>query len=151
IQITVHNRGPESATLHLLPTLWFRNIWSWGAAGGAPVERPLLRQSAVSDAGCVLEASHPNLGARYLVAEGAGEALFTENETNTEALVHTPNAAPYVKDGINNYIVFGEQSTVNAQMKGTKASVHYTLMVEAGKSKTIRLRLTDIAPDRSAK
>src|SRR5512134_2618293 len=114
IQISVHNRGPRPATLHVLPTLWFRNLWSWG--GNPP--RPLLRQGAAVDAGRVIAASHPELGERFLYAEGSPTLLFTENETNTERIVHVPNRSPYVKDGINNYLVHGREDAVNAEKTG---------------------------------
>jgi hypothetical protein len=138
VQITVHNRGPEPATLHVLPTLWFRNTWSWGGA----VPRPELRQAGVG----VIAASHPALGRRYLSCDGAAALLFTENETNTERLFGAPNRTPYVKDGIDGYIVHGRREAVNPGQTGTKASAHYPLTVGAGASRTIRLRLQDTAP-----
>jgi hypothetical protein len=134
IQITVHNRGSDRATLHVLPTLWFRNTWSWG--GEAKV--PSLRERA----GGVIEASHPELGDFVLHVEGNAELLFTENETNTERLVHVPNRTPYVKDAINNYLVQGKASAVNPAKTGTKASAHYQITLDAGKSQTLRLRLS---------
>ena len=137
IQITVCNRGPDPATLHVLPTLWFRNIWSWG--GDSP--RPVLRQATLSDAGGAIAASHPQLGERLLCREGAAELLFTENETNTERLVHVPSRTLYAKDGINNYIVQGHHDAVNPEKTGTKASIHYETEVRPGESKVIRLRL----------
>jgi hypothetical protein len=146
IQITVENRGPEPATLHVLPTLWFRNTWSWG---GEAV-RPVLRQAA-GDAGGVIAASHPELGERFFHAEGAAALLFTENETNNERLFRGHNRTPYVKDGIDSYIVHGRQETVNPGKTGTKASAHYPLTVEAGESRTLRLRLSDVAPAASAR
>ena len=112
IQITVCNRGPDPATLHLLPTLWFRNTWSWGQAK-AP--RPALRQSGPAD---VIAASHPDLGDRFLSCDGAAALLFTENETNTERLFGTPNRTPYVKDGIDSYIVHGRREAVNPERDG---------------------------------
>jgi hypothetical protein len=118
IQITVENRGPEPATLHVLPTVWFRRVWaSRGAAA-----RPVLRKAA-GDAGRVIAATHPELGERFLYAEGAAALLFTENETNTERLFRVPNRTPYVKDGIDRYIVHGGQEAVNPEQQGTKASV----------------------------
>ncbi|HEY7465473.1 MAG TPA: glucosidase, partial [Dehalococcoidia bacterium] len=144
IQITVANRGPEPATLHLLPTIWFRNVWSWGG----DAVRPVLRQSA-GEAGGVLAASHPELGERRLYAEGAAALLFTENETNHERLFNSPNRTPYVKDGIDRYIVHGRQEAVNPEKTGTKASAHYPLTVGAGESRTVRLRLCE-APAASA-
>ena len=141
IQITVENRGPEPATLHVLPTVWFRRVWaSRGAAA-----RPVLRKAA-GDAGRVIAATHPELGERFLYAEGAAALLFTENETNTERLFRVPNRTPYVKDGIDRYIVHGGQEAVNPEQQGTKASVHYPLTVGAGASRTLRLRLSDVAP-----
>ena len=138
IQITASNRGAEAAALHLVPTLWFRNTWSWGENAA----RPTLRQVAPG----VIAASHPELGERFLSAEGNAELLFTENETNTERLVHTANRTPYVKDAIHNYLVHGVAAAVNPDHTGTKAAVHYNLMVDAGKSVTVRLRLSDVAP-----
>jgi hypothetical protein len=141
IQITVCNRGPEAATLQLLPTLWFRNVWSWG--GHFP--RPVLRQ-AIADSGGGVTASDPVLGERFLYCEGKPALLFTENETNTQRLVGVPNRTPYVKDGINDYIVHGRHGAVNPQKTGTKMSAHYALTVGAGESELVRLRLSDIAP-----
>ena len=139
IQITVHNRGPESATLQLLPTLWFRNDWSWGS----DVARPTLHQVAQDESGGIVALSHRDLGERFWYAEGASALLFTENETNTERLVGAPNPSPYVKDGIGNFIIHGKQDAVNPEKKGTKVSAHYTLTLRAGESRTIRLRLSD--------
>jgi hypothetical protein len=135
IQITVENRGPELASLHLLPTLWFRNTWSWGGHAA----RPSLRQAA----GGLIAASHPDLGERFLACDGARALLFTENETNTERLFGTPNRTPYVKDGIDNCIVHGHSDRVNPERVGTKAAAHYVLTVEPRKSQTVRLRLHD--------
>jgi hypothetical protein len=136
-EITVWNRGPEPATLHVLPTLWFRNVWSWGG----DIARPELRQQEPG----VVAITHPILGDRYFYADGAAELLFTENDTNTERVFGTPNAQPYVKDGINNYIVHGTQGAVNPAKTGTKVSAHYTITVPAGGSETLRVRLTDTA------
>jgi hypothetical protein len=141
VQITVANRGPEAATLHVLPTLWFRNVWSWG--GDAP--RPMLRQAATGST-AVIAVSHPDLGERFLSCEGVAALLFTENETNAERLFRSPNRTPYVKDGINDYLVHGRREAVNPQRTGTKAAAHYPLTVEAGESRTLRLRLSDVAP-----
>ena len=145
IQITVENRGPEPATLHVLPTVWFRHVWS--SRGDAP--RPVLREAAGGGGG-VIAASHPELGERFLYAEGAAALLFTENETNTERLFNSPNRTPYVKDGIDRYIVHGRREAVNPEQQGTKASAHYPITVEAGASRTLRLRLSDVAPAASA-
>jgi hypothetical protein len=137
IQITVANRGPEAATLHLLPTLWFRNFWSWDD----DAKRPVLRQSGPG----VITASHPELGERSLSCEGASALLFTENETNSERLFGTPNRTPYVKDGIGNCVVHGRHEAVNPERSGTKASAHYEIAVGAGEARTVRLRLHDKA------
>ena len=142
VQIIVENRGPEPATLHVLPTLWFRNTWSWGGSAA----RPVLRQAAAGPAGSALAASHPDVGERMLYAEGTASLLFTENETNTQRLAGVHNRTPYVKDGINNYLLHARQDAVNPEKTGTKASVHYTLELPAGGSRTVRLRLTDAAP-----
>src|SRR5262249_18602843 len=138
VQITVHNRGSEPATLHVLPTLWFRNTWSWG--GDKP--RPEMFPASPG----VILASHPELGKRFLSCDGAAALLFTENETNTERLFGTPNRTPYVKDGFDGAIVHGRREAVNPQQKGTKAAAHYPLTVPGGASRTIRLRLQDTPP-----
>jgi hypothetical protein len=139
IQITVHNRGPEAATLELLPTLWFRNDWSWGD----DTPRPMLRQLAQVENSAVVAVSHRELGERFLYAEGAPTLLFTENETNAERVFGTPNASPYVKDSIDDYIVRGRKDAVNPLKQGTKVSAHYPLTLGSGESRTVRLRLTD--------
>ena len=139
VRITAENRGPDEATLHLLPTLWFRNTWSWDDATGG---RPLLRQ--MGDA-TTIAASHPYLGDRFLHAVGAAELLFTENETNTERLFDTPNRTPYVKDAFHACVVDGRREAVNAGGTGTKAAAHYTLTVPGGGSAVVHLRLSDVA------
>ncbi|MCX4976818.1 glucosidase [Streptomyces sp. NBC_00620] len=135
IEITAHNRGPDEATLHLLPTLWFRHTWSW--AGGTAV--PTIRQ----EPGGPLRADHEELGTRRLYFTGGTETLFTENDTNNERVFGSSNTVPYVKDGIDRYVVHGETGAVNPQQTGTKAAVHHVLTVPAGDSATVRLRLTD--------
>jgi hypothetical protein len=142
IQITICNRGPEPAALHVLPTLWFRNVWSWDGN----VARPLLRQAAPTDGGGVIAASHPELGERFLYCEGEPELFFTENETNTQRLVGVPNRTPFVKDGINECIIHGRSGAVNPEKTGTKASAHYTITVGPDQSNVLRLRLSDVAP-----
>jgi hypothetical protein len=142
VQITVCNRGPDPAALHVLPTVWFRNVWV--PAGQAPQAR--LREIATGAADSVITASHPVLGDRFFYSERPAELLFTENETNTERLIGVPNRTPYVKDGINDYIVHGRQSAVNAERTGTKASAHHTLTIGPGESRTLRVRLSDVAP-----
>ena len=141
IQVTACNRGPEPATLHVLPTVWFRNTWSWG--GTAP--RPSLRKAGGKE-GSLIALSHPDLGERFLYFEGEAEPLFTENETNTERLFGAPNRTPYVKDAFDNYLVHGRKDAVNPEGKGTKAAVHHSLSIPAGRARTLRLRLRDMAP-----
>ena len=138
IQITVHNRGPEPATLHLLPTIWFRNSWSWGS----DTRRPQIEQV---DPGTIA-LSHPTIGQRWLCAEGVREWLFTENDTNFERFGRGANPTPYVKDAFNNYLVHGQQAAVNPEKRGTKACARYGFTIDAGSSHVIRLRLTDTAP-----
>ena len=137
IQISVHNRGPEAAELHVLPTLWFRNEWSWAS----DTERPSLQ-----NVGNAIEAIHPALSERYLYCDGLPTLLFTENETNAQRIFGVPNRSPYVKDSINNYIVHGQKDAVNPEQKGTKAAAHYRLNVKPGECQTVRLRLTPTAP-----
>ena len=142
IKVTVVNHAPEPATLHLLPSLWFRNTWTWWS--GTP--KPSLKQLRGEDGWKVIAASHAKLGDRYLYCEGDVPLLFTENETNNERIFGTPNSSAYVKDGINNYVVGGDQTAVNPEKAGTKSAADYQLTVEAGKEVTIRLRLSDLAP-----
>ena len=138
IQITVANRGPETATIHLLPTLWFRNTWSWW-----PGAKPRLAAAKGPDGASVVAASHSELGDRWLYCDGAPPLLFTENDTNTARLFDTPNASPYVKDAFHAFVVHGNTSAVNPAEAGTKAAAHYQLEVAAGQSVAVRLCLTD--------
>ena len=105
IQISVHNRGPEPAELHVLPTLWFRNQWSWHGSPDRPSLQQVGRQRRRRASS---RRSMPMLGERYLYCEGDAPLLFTENETNTQRIFGVPNRTPYVKDSINNYIVHGQ-------------------------------------------
>jgi len=138
VRITVHNRGPETAELHLLPTLWFRNTWTWEKDGA----RPALRQ--VGDE--TVLASHAQLGNRTLHCEGNPEMLFTENESNASRLWGQPNPSPYVKDAFHEYVISGKREAVNPSRTGTKAAAHYRLEVPAGGSKVVRLRLSAKPP-----
>jgi len=145
IEITVINRGPEAATLHVLPTLWFRNTWSSGGDG----EKPLLECAVQTEVLSVVAASSPRRPAsamRYLYCEGSPTLLFTENETNTERLVGVRNITQFVKDGINNCVLHGRTDAVNPQQTGTKAAAQYVITVGAGKAHTLRLRLSDVRP-----
>ena len=138
IRVTVHNRGPEAARLHLLPTLWFRNTWSWKA--GSP--KPSLRE-----ADGAIRASHPELGDYTLTCDGAPELLFTENETNAQRLWDQPNASPWVKDAFHQYVVSGNSEAINPAQTGTKAAARYVLDVPAGGSAVVRLRLSSSSAD----
>jgi len=149
IELVVANRGAEPASLVLLPTVWFRNTWSWGRSGedyNGAADRPLLR--AVGDDG--LEIEHPQLG-RYRLAVGpdpmtgrAPELLFTENETNRQRLYGTPNATPFVKDAFHDTIVANLPGKVNPARQGTKAAAVYRVVVPAGAELRFRLRLTAV-------
>jgi hypothetical protein len=135
IRITVTNRGPESASLHVLPHLWFRNTW-WRT----PHEpRPSIERSKQGDA--VLAARHAELGTYYLQCERAERLLFTDNETNTERLFSRPNLSPYCKDGIGEYLINARYDAVDPSGHGTKAAAHYPLEIAAAGSHTIRLQL----------
>ena len=132
VRVTVRNRGPEAARLELLPTLWFRNTWSWDEG----VEKPVLRA-----VGSAIQASHPELGQVTLACEGTPELLFTENESNAQRLFGQPNASPWVKDAFHRYVVGGERGAVNPALTGTKAAARYVLDVPAGGAAVVRLRL----------
>ena len=142
IRITVANRGPDAATIHVLPTLWYRNAWSWGCDHEGCTIKPQMRQ--VHPRGIL--ASHPTLGDYRLEIDTDAPFLFTENETNNQHLFNAPNASPYVKDSFHDYIVHGRADAVNPQCIGTKAAPHYRLDIPAGQSVTLRLRL---APETS--
>ncbi len=142
VRITVHNRGPETADLHVLPTLWFRNEWSWYGAK----DRPVLRQVSSTPTRGVVQAAHAVIGDRYLYSEGDAPFLFTENETNTQRIFGVPNRSTYVKDGINDFVVQGRAGAVNPEKTGTKVSAHHRITVKPGESRVIRLRLSDVAP-----
>jgi hypothetical protein len=140
VRVTIHNRGPETAPLHVLPNLWFRNTWSWAPA----LPRPRL--AAVPGG---LMAEHGKLGTRYLHLEGEPERIFTENETNLRRIWGAPNRSPYVKDAFHHRIIHRDEDVVNPDGVGTKAAAVYRLDIGAGESRTIRLRLNDEAPGRS--
>ncbi len=142
IEISACNRGPEAATLRVLPTLLFRNTWTFWAG----IPKPILKQVTGKKGYQVVSASHATLGDRYLYVEGEPQILFTENETNNERIFRQPNNSPWVKDGIHNYVVHGKQEAVNPKHIGTKAAAQYQLNIGPGQTATIRLRLTDLAP-----
>ena len=141
VSITVHNRGPQAASVSLLPTLWFRNEWSWRE----DIPRPELRTRYCAGA-ALIESQHWKLGKRYLWCEGAPLLLFTENETNTERVLSVPNQAPYVKDGINDFVVHGKLDAVNPAQVGTKLAAVYSLTIPSGQSIVVRLRMSEKLP-----
>jgi hypothetical protein len=141
IRITAVNRGGTSARLHVLPTLWFRNTW-WPTPYAT---KPVLREV---ERGCrAIAASHPDLGQRWLYVEDTPPLLFTENETNNEALFGGPNVSPYVKDAFDNCIVHGRADAVNPNQSGTKAAAHFDVSIGPGESVVFRLRLSAAAPE----
>src|SRR3954471_4408962 len=134
IRITVENRGAAEASLHILPTVWFRNMWSWRE----DVPKPGLDLGNVP---CAIRARHSDLGEYMLLCDGDPELLFTENETNQERIFNKPNPTPFVKDSFNDYLVHGRTERVNPAQTGTKAAAQYHLSVPPGGSQVIRLRL----------
>src|SRR5262245_36732022 len=134
IRITVHNRGPEAARLRVLPTLWFRNTWSWDE----DERKPSLGEVKPG----IIQASHDELGEYWFYCDGASELLFTENESNTQRLWGQANRCSYVKAAFHEYIVAGRTDAVNPANAGTKAAAHYRIEVPGGESQTIRLRLS---------
>ncbi len=141
IQISAANRGSEPAELHVLPTLWFRNTWTWWTDQPKPSLRQMPAQNTVT-----IETSHAELGDFLLHCDGNPRLLFTENDTNNERIFGRPNTTPYVKDGINDYVVSGRQEAVNPSQTGTKAAAHYQLDIGAGETAIIRLRLINTSP-----
>ena len=135
IKITVANRGPETADIHVLPTIWFRNTWRWTGSDADGFIRSVGAN--------VIEVECGEYGRRWLHIEGDAELLFIENETNNERLFGAENATRFVKDGINDYIVNGVQNAVNPELRGTKAASSFRLRIDADSERTIRLRLTD--------
>jgi hypothetical protein len=152
VQITAANRGPETAELHLLPTLWFRNDWSsWIAQSNRASTKPNLKQIKATTGTTAVSAAHPMLGEFILSCEGEVPLLFTENETNHERLFGQKNESPHVKDGVNDYVVQGKQAAVNPDKTGTKVAAHYQTNVGAGQTKVFRLRLSKSSPEQKGK
>ena len=142
VRISAWNRAPESASLDLLPTLWFRNTWSWASGSRRPklwreLDQESLRSIAVEE---------QQYGRRWLIYEGTPQTLFTENETNFRRLFGIDNASPYVKDAFHEYLIHGKQEAVNPEGTGTKAAALYRLDMPPGASATLRLRFTDRDP-----
>jgi len=153
VRITAANRGPDAAELHLLPTLWFRNDWSsWIAESNRASEKPGLKQIKASAGASAVAVTHSELGEFILSCEGGVPLLFTENETNHERLFPgQKNESPYVKDGINDCVVQGNQGAVNPEKQGTKVAAHYRVTVGAGQTQVIRLRLYNASQDQKGK
>jgi len=145
IRITAFNRGPESANLRILPTLWFRNTWSWGWQHDE-IPRPMLKEvsSGENDHVRWIEVDHATLGRYLLACEESDTLLFTENETNKERLYGSPNSTPYVKDAFHTYVINGRKEAVNIEQIGTKAAALYHRTVAAGESVSVRLRLMKV-------
>ncbi len=139
IKITVTNHSFKTQTLHLLPTLWFRNTWSWNEDSF----KPSLKIAQNNSNFVSIKANHPSLGQRWFYCEGQPELLFTENETNYQKIFNYDNGSKYAKDGINNYIVNDRKDAVNPNKIGTKFSSHYQLTIPAEETKVINLRLSD--------
>ncbi|HVU24215.1 MAG TPA: hypothetical protein VHE13_08830, partial [Opitutus sp.] len=144
IKVTVANRGPDAARLHVLPTLWFRNTWSWGCRHEGCEVKP--RMQAVGDA--QVQCDHPSLGRFIWELENAGTLLFTENETNAARLFGATNASPFVRDAFHEHVVGGRGAAVNPARTGTKCAAHRVLELGAGEQHVWRLRLraADDAP-----
>ena len=141
VEITACNRGPEAATLHVLPTLWFRNTWSWG--GDAP--RPVLREAVAAAA--VVAATHPDLGERFLACEGCRRHCCSpRTRRTTSGCSGSRTDRPTSRMASTRLLVHGESGAVNPERTGTKAAAHYPLTIGAGESRTIRLRLSPMDP-----
>ncbi|MGC1417637.1 MAG: hypothetical protein WA817_20270 [Candidatus Acidiferrum sp.] len=153
VRITAINRGPDSAELHLLPTLWFRNDWSaWIAPSNRAAEKPILKQIEAAAGTSAVAVTHPLMHKYIFSCEGEVPLLFTENETNHELLFPgQKNESAHVKDGINNYVVQGKEGAVNPDKEGTKVAAHYKMDVGGGQTKVIRLRLSISSQDQKVK
>jgi len=138
IRISVANRGPEAHAIDVLPTLWFRNTWSWGVDG----YRPSVTALDTTDGSSQVLVDHETLGRYHLTCEDSPELLFTDNETNAELLFGSPNARPYAKDAFHDYVVRGRHAAVNPNREGTKAAARYRRTVASGETIVLRLRLS---------
>ena len=134
IQISVANRGPRAGSAARAADLVVSQHLDWWPDQPKPSLRQKPEENTVT-----IETSHAELGGFLLHCDGNPQLLFTENDTNNERLFGTPNATPYVKDGINNYVVSGRQDAVNPSQTGTKAAAHYQLDVGAGETAVVRL------------
>jgi hypothetical protein len=142
IKISAVNRGPEPAALHLLPTLWFRNTWSWGK----DLRRPMVRQAPDLPGTMCAELEHWEYGKRWLLCQGTPTLLFTENETNYLKLFNFRDRVPYTKDGFHEYVIRGNKQAVNPEKQGTRMAAHYPMQLAPGETATLKLRLLDKDP-----
>src|ERR1035438_15185 len=142
LQITAINRGPSSAPLHLLPSLWFRNTWSWGK----DLRRPLVTKAPDIPGALCAELSHWQYGKRWLLAAGKPQLLFTENETNAQAVFNSRNRTPYVKDAFHQYLIRGNKAAVNPDLRGTKMAALYSVTLGPGEAAVFKLRISDVDP-----
>jgi hypothetical protein len=147
IKVSIYNRGPETASIHVLPTLWFRNTWSWSNGSS----KPILRTMSKADGWVICAHTDPgpqeSLPDYYLYGQGQIPLLFTENETNNARLFGGQNASSFVKDGINNFVVNGQSEAVNPDSVGTKAAAHYQMTIDGGAVEVLYLRLTRVLPE----
>jgi hypothetical protein len=147
IRISVCNRGPDPALIHVLPTLWYRNTWSWRDTGSKPIV-----EAMDVDGRAIVRAQHTDplvtesIAQHCLHCEGTSQLLFTENETNNVRIFGRSDGQPYAKDGIDEYVVHGRRNAVNPDRMGTKAAAHYHLTIPSGQTSVTRLRLTTIPP-----
>lgn len=139
IKITAHNRGPDSAPINILPTVWFRNTWSWTE----DAKKPEMQIADISSDGLsAIQLKDNKRGTYWLLCSEDGELLFDENETNYNKLYGSENSSKFAKDGVRDYLIGGEKNSVNPEKKGTKASANFEFEIESGESKTVYLRLT---------
>jgi hypothetical protein len=142
IKITASNRGPDPADLHLLPSVWFRNTWSWGK----DLRRPTVKKSPSNNGSRCAEMEHWQYGKRWLLCEGTPELLFTENETNYVKLFNYRDRVPYTKDAFHEYVIHGNKQAVNPALTGTKMAAYYSVHLAPGESTVLKLRLTNLHP-----
>lgn len=144
IRINISNRGPEAAPIHILPTLWFRNTWSWGRDDRRPSLSRVAQTWSKDNQVRAISAKHWQLGEYLLYFSGADESIFTENESNRERLFKTPSRTPYVKDAFHSYLIDGNRNAVNPSAVGTKAAAHYVRNAGADETISLRLRLAPL-------
>jgi len=142
IKITATNRGPDPADIHVLPTVWFRNTWSWGK----DLRRPTVRNSPAGGGAICAEVEHWQYGKRWFLCDGSPQLLFTENETNYVKLFNYRERVPYTKDAFHEYVIHGNQQAVNPEQSGTKMAARYAFRLASGESAILKLRLTDLNP-----